>query len=63
MYVHVMSRDESGSTRFEMRVPKAWLSQVDEWRRLQADLPSRAEAIRRLVELGLANAERETARD
>jgi len=26
---------------------------IDEWRRLQTDLPSRSEAIRRLVELGL----------
>ena len=26
---------------------------LDDWRRKQADLPSRSEAIRRLVELGL----------
>jgi hypothetical protein len=26
---------------------------IDEWRRKQQDLPSRSEAIRRLVELGL----------
>ncbi len=26
---------------------------IDEWRRKQPDLPSRSEAIRRLVELGL----------
>jgi metal-responsive CopG/Arc/MetJ family transcriptional regulator len=26
---------------------------IDEWRRKNADLPSRSEAIRRLVELGL----------
>jgi hypothetical protein len=31
------------------------LAALDEWRRRQADLPSRAEAIRRLVELGLAS--------
>jgi hypothetical protein len=30
------------------------LAQLDEWLRKQPDLPSRAEAIRRLVELGLA---------
>jgi hypothetical protein len=29
------------------------LEAVDEWRRKEKDLPSRAEAIRRLVELGL----------
>lgn len=27
---------------------------LDEWRRQQQDLPSRAEAIRRLVEIGLS---------
>jgi hypothetical protein len=31
------------------------LAEVDNWRRKQPDLPSRAEAIRRLVELGLAS--------
>ncbi len=39
--------------RFEMRIDPETLSRVDEWRRKQADLLSRAEAIRRLVELGL----------
>ena len=39
--------------RFEMRVPASFLKMVDEWRRKQPELPSRAEAIRRLVELGL----------
>jgi hypothetical protein len=39
--------------RFEMRVPASFLKMVDDWRRKQPDLPSRAEAIRRLVELGL----------
>jgi len=29
------------------------LKAIDEWRRQKADLPSRADAIRRLVELGL----------
>jgi hypothetical protein len=35
-----------------MRVSEEFLRLVDEWRRRQKDLPSRAEAIRRLVELG-----------
>ena len=39
--------------RFEMRADDAFLKAVDDWRRKQADLPGRAEAIRRLVELGL----------
>jgi hypothetical protein len=34
-----------------MRVSEAFLRTVDEWRRGQIDLPSRAEAIRRMVEL------------
>ena len=39
--------------RLEMRVSKDFLAMVDEWRRRQPDIPARAEAIRRLVELGL----------
>jgi hypothetical protein len=31
------------------------LAALDEWRRKQTDLPSRAEAIRRLVELGFGS--------
>jgi hypothetical protein len=34
-----------------MRVSERFLRMVDDWRRQQSDLPSRAEAIRRLVEL------------
>jgi hypothetical protein len=29
------------------------VEQIDEWRRVQKDIPNRAEAIRRLVEKGL----------
>jgi hypothetical protein len=36
---------------FQMRVSEQFLRMVDDWRRTQFDLPSRAEAIRRLVEL------------
>lgn len=36
-----------------MRVSPEWLDKIDDWRRSQADLPSRAEAIRRLVAMGL----------
>jgi Arc/MetJ-type ribon-helix-helix transcriptional regulator len=39
----------------EMRLGGSFLKTVDEWRRKQKDRPSRAEAIRRLVERGLAN--------
>lgn len=46
-----MSHDKS--LPFQMRVTPAWLEEIDDWRRTQKDLPSRAEAIRRLVEMGL----------
>lgn len=38
---------------FQMRAAPEWLDSIDNWRRHQPDLPSRAEAIRRLVEKGL----------
>ena len=40
--------------RFEMRLDEDILTSVDDWRRQQDDVPSRAEAMRRLVELGLS---------
>jgi hypothetical protein len=36
-----------------VRMPPDDVSAVDEWRRKEPDLPSRPEAIRRLVRLGL----------
>jgi uncharacterized protein YfbU (UPF0304 family) len=42
--------------RFEMRLGPSVLEEVDAWRARQSDLPSRSEAIRRLVEAGLASA-------
>ena len=44
--------------RFEMRWEAEMLERVDEWRRQQKDLPSRAEAIRRLVEMALKKEKR-----
>ena len=38
---------------FQMRVTEEFLRTIDDWRRKQPDLPSRAEAIRRLVDLGI----------
>ena len=40
--------------RFEMRLEVTMIERVDAWRRKQEDLPSRAEAFRRLIELGLS---------
>jgi hypothetical protein len=43
----------SKSERFEMRLHPEMISRVDDWRRKQKDLPSRAEAIRRLLDAAL----------
>lgn len=44
---------DNQTERLQMRVSPDFLAKVDEWRRTQADLPNRSEAIRRLVELAL----------
>jgi hypothetical protein len=36
-----------------VRIQPEMAKELDDWRRKQADLPNRPEAIRRLVELGL----------
>lgn len=51
-YTHHMT-DAPKPQTFQMRVSDDWLAKIDEWRRQQPDLPSRAEAIRRLVDMGL----------
>ena len=40
-------------SQLNVRVPKAFLERLDNWRRSQDDLPNRPEAIRRLVDLAL----------
>jgi uncharacterized protein YfbU (UPF0304 family) len=42
--------------RFEMRLDEDILERVDNWRRDQADVPSRSESMRRLIEIGLGKA-------
>jgi hypothetical protein len=37
----------------QMRSTEEFIRRIDDWRRAQDDLPSRSEAIRRLVDLGL----------
>jgi len=49
---------EEQTERFQMRVSPSFLRMVDEWRRRQPDLPSRAEAIRRLVGRGMSEPEK-----
>jgi hypothetical protein len=39
--------------QLQMRVTEDFVRKIDDWRRKQPDLPSRTEAIRRLVEFGL----------
>jgi hypothetical protein len=39
--------------RAQLMLSKAQVRAIDEWRRRQPDLPSRSEAIRRLIEAGL----------
>ena len=42
--------------RFEMRLDPQTLDRINSWRSTQPDLPSRAESIRRLINLGLGRA-------
>ena len=49
---------ESMSTRKLITFPDELLERLTEWRRQQPDLPSEAEAIRRLIELGLKASEK-----
>ena len=44
-----MNKNDALPVRFEMRASEKWIAAVDDWRRMQPDIPSRAEAIRRLV--------------
>jgi hypothetical protein len=53
-YAHYMA-NEPNDRLFQMRVSEGFLHALDAWRRQQPDLPPRAEAIRRLVEIGIAN--------
>jgi hypothetical protein len=39
--------------RIQLVISKGQVREIDEWRRRQPDLPSRSEAIRRLIEAGL----------
>ena len=38
-----------------IRAAPDMIARIDEWRRVQPDLPNRAEAVRRLVEIGLVS--------
>ncbi|WP_162988529.1 hypothetical protein [Commensalibacter melissae] len=48
-----MKEEEKLNQRLQIVASKKIVVAIDEWRREQSDLPSRSEAIRRLVEKGL----------
>jgi metal-responsive CopG/Arc/MetJ family transcriptional regulator len=48
------AKSERQSARFFMKISPEFLARLDDWRRRQPDLPNRSEAIRRLVEAGMA---------
>lgn len=57
-----MNEPKPKTETFTMRVPRGYFDPVDDWRRVQPDLPSRAEAIRRLVDIGLEKDRKEGPR-
>lgn len=46
-------RPTTDATPVMVRVGTEQLTELDDWRRAQPDLPTRPEAIRRLVEIGI----------
>jgi hypothetical protein len=48
-----ISMADTKSTPVMVRLSPEQIRQIDEWRRLQSDLPTRPEAVRRLAEIGL----------
>jgi hypothetical protein len=53
---------ERKSLRFEVRLSPELGEEIDDWRRTQQDIPSRAEAARRLIELSLKAAREQPAK-
>lgn len=47
--------DSEGIT---VRMERSQIARLDDWRRNQSDLPTRPEAVRRLVEKAISSAER-----
>lgn len=52
-YHRHMARDEKMTIATLVRMPPSMARLVDDWRREQVDLPTRAEAIRRLAAMAL----------
>ncbi|MGO7157146.1 hypothetical protein [Rhizobium leguminosarum] len=49
-----MSKDTAKTERFQMAVSADWIRKVDDWR-FANRVPSRATAIRQLVDMGIEN--------
>jgi len=54
--------NEKHSVRVDLMMMPSELRAIDGWRRQQPDLPTRAEAIRRLIQLGLTATALKSAR-
>jgi hypothetical protein len=55
-------RPSVDSEAVNVRMERPQLLRLDDWRRVQADMPTRPEAIRRLIELGLEAAKAKPGR-
>jgi len=53
---------EKHSIRVDLMMTASELRAIEEWRRHEQDLPTRAEAIRRLIQLGLTAKARKSTR-
>ncbi len=51
----LMAREIQLPTLLQFRAQELLVRQIDEWRRTQVDIPSRSEAVRRLIEKALAS--------
>jgi metal-responsive CopG/Arc/MetJ family transcriptional regulator len=56
-----MPRAEEFPIKFQFAITEEMNAAIADWRRQQADLPNRSEAIRRLIERGLSANEPESA--
>lgn len=45
--------EDSETERVQIVAPSSWIQRIEEWRRAQPKIPSRSDAIRQLVDLGL----------
>ena len=51
-----MAREVKFPRLVQLRLPQDLAKAVDDWRRTEDDIPSRSEAMRRLIEKGLGKA-------